>query len=199
MQPCQNPNVFSLNKEELGTGYQNIHRDLIDKSLNGDEGAMSRLYALYSKAMFNSCLRITNSRGDAEDVLQEAFVSAFRNLKSYRGDSSFGAWLKRIVINKAINHVNRRRLELTEFEAGHHDTDFEAYERTENIDKNINVKKIKEAMNKLPDGYRIVFSLYLLEGYDHQEIAEILNITTSTSKSQFNRAKKRVREILEGL
>ncbi len=193
MQPHRKSKVFSLKKEKLDTGYQDIHRDLVERSLHGDEGAMSRLYTLYNKAMFNSCLRITNNRDDAEDVLQEAFVSAFGNLKSYRGESSFGAWLKRIVVNKAINHVNKRRLDLIEFEPGEHEILY-----TENdSEKNYKVDKIKKAMNQLPAGYRIVFSLYLLEGYDHKEIGEILNISTSTSKSQFNRAKKKVRELME--
>jgi len=196
MQPVTKAGVFNVKKEKLETGYQNIHRDLIDKSINGDEGAMSKLYVLYSKAMFNSCLRITNNRDDAEDVLQEAFTSAFRNLKLYRGESAFGAWLKRIVINKAINHVNKKRLDLTELMEEKHDV---VLERTDVSydEKKFRVEKIKKAMNKLPQGYRIVFSLYLLEGYDHQEIGEILNITTSTSKSQFNRAKKKVRQLME--
>ena len=194
MQPQKNSKVFSLKKEKLDTGYQNIHRDLIESSLHGDEGAMSRLYTLYNKAMFNSCLRITNNRDDAEDVLQEAFVSAFGNLNSYRGDSSFGAWLKRIVVNKAINHVNKRRLDFAEFKQGEHEVIETDYDTSE---KKFKVDKIKKAMDQLPNGYRIVFSLYLLEGYDHKEISEILNISTSTSKSQFNRAKKKVRELIE--
>ena len=182
-----------MNKEKLEAKYQNIHQDLIDRSIDGDNGATSELYKLYSKAMFNSCLRITNDRDDAEDVLQEAFVSAFRNLRSYRGDSSFGSWLKRIVVNKAINHINKRRLEFTELDAG-----TEVYEEhSDNEGDTFKVERIKEAMSKLPNGYRLVFSMYLFEGYDHQEIGEILNISTSTSKSQFNRAKKKIRELME--
>ena len=196
MQPVTKTGVFNVKKEKLETGYQNIHKDLIDKSINGDEGAMSKLYVLYSKAMFNSSLRITNNRDDAEDVLQEAFTSAFRNLKSYRGESAFGAWLKRIVVNKAINHVNKKRLDLTELMADKHDVELEKTDITYD-DRNFNIERIKKAMKQLPNGYRIVFSLYLLEGYDHQEIGQILDITTSTSKSQFNRAKKKIRQLME--
>lgn len=177
------------------SGYQNIHQDLIDQALRGNEGARSKLYQLYSKAMFNSCLRITNNRNDAEDVLQEAFISAFNNLPSYRGDSSFGAWLKRIVVNKAINHVNKKRLEFLDLKEGSEISD--DIETVDDGEQTFKVEQIKMALNQLPDGYRVVFSLYLIEGYDHQEISEILDISTSTSKSQFNRAKKKIRELIK--
>ncbi len=185
-----------MKKKELKPGYYNIHQELIDRSLGGDSSAQNELYMLYSKAMFNSCLRITNNHDDAEDVLQEAFVSAFRNLSSYRGDSSFGAWLKRIVINKAINHVKKRSIEVSEFDIERHDMASEQDVLIDYNEKEFDVRRIKEAIEELPDGYRLVFSLYLLEGYDHQEIADILNISVSTSKSQYNRAKKKLKELL---
>jgi len=180
----------------LKPGYYNIHQELIDRSLKGDRNAQNELYMLYSKAMFNSCLRITNNHDDAEDVLQESFVSAFRNLSSYRADSSFGAWLKRIVINKAINHVKKRQIEVSEFDIERHDVASEPDVLIDYKEKEFDVRRIKEAIKVLPDGYRLVFSLYLLEGYDHQEIADILNISVSTSKSQYNRAKKKLKELL---
>jgi len=183
-----------VKEKETKSGFSNIHQDLIDKSLTGDEVAQSKLYMLYSKAMYNSCLRITNNEDDAMDVLQEAFISAFGNLSSYKGQASFGAWLKRIVVNKAINHVNKKQLSLTEFDVGKHDITDEVEGITK--EQNLSVERIKKAIEKLPDGYRVVFSLYLLEGYDHQEIGDILNISVSTSKSQYNRAKKKIREVL---
>ncbi len=146
--------------------------------------------------MYNVGYRIVNNADEAEDVLQEAFISAFRSLENYRGDATFGAWLKRIVVNKALNHVSKRKLERIpdddRWDIG------EEVERDEFEGFPFTVEKVREAIQLLPDGYRMVLSLYLLEGYDHQEIAEILNITESTSKSQFNRSKKKLKEILEG-
>jgi len=144
--------------------------------------------------MYNVGFRIVRDEEEAEDVLQEAFISAFRNLRNYRGDSTFGAWLKRIVVNKAINSVKKRKMDRFpddgQLDVKEEDTD-------EFVDYPFTVEKVKSAMERLPEGYRMVLSLYLLEGYDHGEIAEILGISESTSKSQFNRSKKKLKEILE--
>ncbi|HYC86474.1 MAG TPA: RNA polymerase sigma factor, partial [Chryseosolibacter sp.] len=152
-----------------------------------------KIYRLYSKAMFNVGYRITGSEEDAEDALQDAFISAFRNLDSYRGDSSFGAWLKRIVINKAINVLRKKKHELI---PDNEDWDVADVEETSEYREELTIERVRQAIGKLPDGYRTVLSLYLLEGYDHQEIAEILGVTESTSKSQLNRAKNKLRELL---
>ncbi len=144
--------------------------------------------------MFNICFRIVGSQEMAEDVLQEAFVSAFQNLKSYQGKASFGAWLKRIVVNRAISYLRKNQLELVMID------DKIDVEDDAGIDENelaLKVETIRSAIQKLPNGFRVVFSLYLLEGYDHKEIAEILQISESTSKSQYNRAKKKLKEILK--
>ena len=171
----------------------NIHEELIARCKAGDRDAHFRLYKLYSKAMYNVGLRITHSEEEAEDVLQEAFINAFRNIDSYRGDATFGAWLKRIVVNKAINAVNRKK----------HDPipdderwDIAEEEPVAEYGEGLTVERVKRCIEELPDGYRMVLSLYLLEGYDHQEIAEIMGITESTSKSQLNRAKAKLRELL---
>ena len=172
-----------------------IHQDLIQRCLQGDRQAYYKLYQLYKKGMYNVGFRIVNNPEEAEDVLQEAFISAFRNLEHYRGESSFGSWLKQIVVNKAINLLKKRKMERIlddeQFDVAEESKadEFEGYP--------FSVEKVKQAMMMLPDGYRAVISLYLLEGYDHGEIAEILGISESTSKSQFNRSKKKLKEILE--
>ena len=170
-----------------------MHDELIARCKAGDQEAHYRLYKLYSKAMYNVGLRITRSEEEAEDVLQEAFINAFRNIDSYRGDATFGAWLKRIVVNKAINAVNRKK----------HDPipdddrwDVAEEEPLPEYSEGLTVDRVKRCMGELPDGYRTVLSLYLLEGYDHQEIGEIMGISESTSKSQLNRAKSKLRELL---
>jgi RNA polymerase sigma factor (sigma-70 family) len=126
--------------------------------------------------------------------LQEAFISAFRNLDKYRAEASFGAWLKKIVVNKALNVLKKRK---TEFLPENEDWDIPEEEQHTDYGDQLTVDRVKNAIQRLPDGYRSVLSLYLLEGYDHQEIAEIMGITESTSKSQLNRAKHKLRELLK--
>lgn len=171
-----------------------IHKQLIEASKKGDNRARRQLYELYARAMFNICYRMMNNREDAEDILQEAFVQAFLKLDSFRYESTFGAWLKRIVINTCINSINKKKIDLML-------TDDMYYYRnvTEETEAELplSTKDIENAMEQLPEGGRIIFSLYLLEGYDHVEIAQILGITESTSKSQFMRAKRKVYEILK--
>ena len=171
----------------------NIHEELIHRCRAGDQEAHFRLYKLYSRAMYNVGFRITGNEEDAEDVLQEAFVSAFKNLNHYRGDSSFGSWVKKIVINKAINLLKKRKWELM---PENEEFDVPAEEPEQEFRPELQVEMVRNAIMQLPDGYRSVLSMYLLEGYDHQEIAEIMGITESTSKSQLNRAKAKLRELL---
>jgi len=173
---------------------EQVKQDVLIKAcINGDRSAQYALYKQYSKAMYNICYRITNDPDDADDVLQEAYISAFKNLRSFKGESSFGAWLKKIVVNSSINHVKKNKILYTQLD-GHdveHESDINDYDIILEIDR------IKESLQQLPDGFRTVLSLYLFEGYDHREIAEILQISESTSKSQYNRAKKRLKEILK--
>lgn len=126
-------------------------------------------------------------------MLQEAFIQAFQKLDTFRNESSFGTWLKTITIHICINALNKRKLDLKYFD------EMNRFERAEEEteDALFTTEHILEAMNQLPEGGRIVFSLYLLEGYDHGEIAQILNITESTSKTQYMRAKRRVYEIMK--
>jgi RNA polymerase sigma-70 factor (ECF subfamily) len=172
-----------------------IHKNIIEACKNGDERQKYKLYQLYSKAMYNVCYRMMNNREEAEDMLQEAFTQAFLKLDSFRYESAFGAWLKRIVINTCINAKNKRKVELTLMDEMHHLDQPVQEEKDDELVK-LTVAGITKAMEKLPEGGRIIFSLYLLEGYDHGEIAQILNITESTSKSQFMRAKRRIIEVL---
>jgi len=179
---------------KLTTKYEDIHRDVIELCKQGDVGAQYKLYALYSKAMFNICCRMVNQQEEAEDVLQEAFTYAFARLSSFRFESAFGAWLKRIVVNTCINHLKKRRVELV-----YTDKTYDVLPEEDEVDYGkikFEVDMVMNAVEELPDGYRVIFTLYLIEGYDHKEIAEIMNISESTSKSQFLRAKNKIKEIL---
>lgn len=168
---------------------------LIEACIKGDRKAQYEVYQLYSKAMFNICYRITNHLEEAEDILQEAFLKAFRNMEQYRSDATFGAWLKKIVIHQAINHMKKKKLTLVDMEQ--QSIEGISTDTSDNFSEmKLEINKVRDSILKLPDGYRIVLSLYLLEGYDHKEIADILNISESTSKSQYNRAKKKLRTML---
>jgi RNA polymerase sigma-70 factor (ECF subfamily) len=177
-----------------GTVNQEIHRGIIEDSRRGDRRAQYRLYGLYSGAMYNVCLRMMSSREEAEDLLQDSFTEAFRNLGSFRYESSFGSWLKRIVVNRCINELKRKRAELRFFD------DMSRWEASlaepEVEETGLSPDNVKKAMQALPEGSRVVFSLYLLEGYDHREISDILGISESTSKTQYMHARKKVKEIL---
>ena len=174
--------------------YGSTHREIVEKCMRGDRKAQFDLYRLYSQAMYNICLRMVNDDLDAEDLLQQSFVDVFTKMNSFRYESSIGAWIKRIVVNNCINFLKKRRLQIQSL-----DDSFLQVADDLPLDRySINVDAINGAIRKLPDGYRVVFSLYLFEGYDHQEIGSILGITEATSKSQFSRAKKKLRDLLEG-
>ncbi len=175
---------------------EHIHKNIIEACKKGNERSKYELYQLYSKAMFNVCYRMMNNREEAEDMLQEAFTQAFMKLDSFRYESNFGAWLKRIVINTCLNAINKKKLELTYCDTIY-DRDLKEDEEEDKEEIQMTVAGISKAMEKLPEGSRMVFSLYLFEGYDHGEISQIMNITESTSKSQFMRAKRRVIELLK--
>ena len=178
--------------ENVEAAFKNIHQDLIDGCRAGDQRAQFQVYKLYYKAMYNTSLRIVNDDMEAEDVMQEAFLSAFEKINTYSGTVSFGAWLKRIVVNRSLDALGKRKATFEEIEShvGIRDdsTDDEAYRE----DVDARVEEVKAAINRLPEGYRVILSLYLIEGYDHDEIAEMLNISSSTSRSQLSRAKQKL-------
>ena len=142
--------------------------------------------------MYSVCMRIINNETEAEDVMQESFLKAFSKIDTYKGEVSFGAWLKKIVINRSLDYMKKRKVKFEEIN-----------EKTNQLPdyqmetKEVNVQVIKDAIQKLPDGYRVVLSLYLIEGYDHEEICEILGISNSNSRTQYLRAKNKLRELLK--
>jgi RNA polymerase sigma-70 factor (ECF subfamily) len=178
----------------LNSGYQEIHREIIELSKTGNVKAQFELYSLYSRAMFGICLRMLNRREDAEDILQESFADIFDKLNAFRFESTFGSWAKRIVINKCINYLNKKRPDL-QFEVDVKETEIED-EHVDYENLKLQVEQVKRAISELPEGYRIIFSLYALEGYDHEEISGILGISESTSKTQYMRAKVKIKDLI---
>ena len=177
--------------------FKNIHQDLLDECKTGDQKAQFQIYKLYYKAMYNTSVRIVIDTMEAEDIMQESFLSAFEKIDTYSGTVSFGAWLKKIVINRSLDALNKRKaiFEDIDYHIDIKDESDDYAETNEELD--VRADEIKKAIEQLPDGYRIILSLYLLEGYDHDEISNILAITSSTSRSQLSRAKKKLISVLQ--
>lgn len=175
----------------MGNKYINIHQDLLDRCLKGDQQAQFEIYRLYYKSMYNSSLRVVGVPEEAEDIMQESFLTAFRNLNTYSGEVSFGAWLKKIVINRSLDILRKRKVIFEELHA-----ELPVTDEQEPEPDSVTVDEVKSAINSLSDGYRTILSLILLEGYDHEEVSEILGIKNVTSRTQFSRARQRLREIL---
>jgi RNA polymerase sigma factor (sigma-70 family) len=175
-------------------GNRPDEKALVEACLSGQRSAQAALYDRYSQAMYNVCLRMVSIPEEAEDILQESFVDIFSHLQSYRFESTLGAWIKRIVVNRCINKLKSRRLRWTEY------TDQEPEPESplhfDWDEQDLRVVQIKKGIQLLPDGYKTVLTLYLFEGYDHAEIGEILQISEETSKSQYSRARVKLKEII---
>ncbi len=168
---------------------------LVQQCLNGEASAYRALYDRYSKAMYNTALRILNRTDDAEDILQEAFTDAFQQLSSFEGRSTFGAWLRQIVVYKSIGHLKKQKLHVNGLE-----TDAENIADETVLEEDevwYTVDSIKQAMQKLPDGYRTVLTLHLIEGFEQEEVAEMMKVAHSTVRTQYMRAKQKLLQLLK--
>ena len=178
--------------------YVDKNQDVIQSCRKNNRKAQVEVYKIYYKAMYNTSLRITNNATDAEDIMQEAFLDAFRKIKSYNGDGSFGAWLKRIVINKSLDFVKARQSRMSLGQKIMEQEEQKQDEESETADIDAKLQEVKSAMEKLPDDYRIILTLFLIEGYDHQEIAQILKTPYGNVRTRYSRARQRlINEILE--
>ena len=173
--------------------YIDKHVGLVNECRKGSRKAQFDIYKLYAKAMYNVTLRIVNDEAEAEDVLQEAFLDAFTRIENFREETTFGLWLKQIVINKSINQLRKRKAEFVSLDG----IDIADESASDGEDLAYQVNEIRAAVAELADGYRVVLTLYLFEGYDHEEIAHILKISENTSRSQYMRAKVKLNSLLE--
>lgn len=178
------------NNKNLQKKVENIHQKIIDACVENDQKAQYKIYNLYYKAMYNSAIRILNNKMEAEDVMQEAFLDAFRNIHQYDRTATFGAWLKRIVINKSINNLRKTKNFDSFEELNHEIEDIRDEEHLETV--SFKIEEILKCIEKLPTAYRIIISLYLLEGYDHEEISKILNISYNATRTKYSRAKQKL-------
>ncbi len=169
--------------------YTDPNAAIVERCKDGDRKAFQELYDLYAKAMLNISARILNNTEEAQEVIQDAFLKAFEKIGTHDKQYSFGVWLKRIVINHSLNALKKRKIVFVDLENSNEVVE-EENDESEEITYDVNL--IKKCIQELPDGYRTIFSLFLFEQYSHKEIAELLNISEGTSKSQYNRAKKKL-------
>jgi RNA polymerase sigma-70 factor (ECF subfamily) len=172
-----------------------LHKQLVEACKQNDAKAQMQLYDLYCKAMCIVANRYVKDDFVAEDIMQDSFIKAFKNINSFKGEVSFGAWLKRIVINNSLDWLKKQKLELVSMNE-------EVYQKVEedndwSLAYQIKAESIVNAINSLKEKYSLVLSLYLLDGYDHQEIAQVLGITEVTSRTNLMRGKRKLQELLK--
>lgn len=170
--------------------------DIIEKCKQNNRKAQLQLYNQYCNGMYIVAKRFLKDEADAEDVVQDAFIKAFTKLHQYQAEVTFGAWLKRIVINKSIDFLKSKKQHLVDLEDVHLKVVDTPFDDKWLVDDIITLDDVKIAINNLPDKYRYVLMLYLIEGYDHQEISEILNISEVASRTQLSRGKLKLKKLL---
>ncbi|MGQ3676779.1 RNA polymerase sigma factor [Tenacibaculum discolor] len=173
-----------------------IHQPVIDACKNNDAKAQMQLYDLYCDAMYTVALRYVKDSFIAEDVMQEAFIKAFKNIDSYKDGVAFGAWLKRIVINQSIDYLKKKKLELVSI---NEEITTVADDDNWNVASTISYQDIVNCIQQLKEKYRVVLTLFLLEGYDHGEISQILGISEVSSRTHLLRGKRQVQEQLKAV
>ena len=177
----------------MKTATKHIHGKLILRCRKNDQRAQYEIYRLYYKSMYNTSHRILNNSTEAEDVMQDSFLNAFSKIDSYSGEGSFGGWLKRIVVNNSLDALKKRR-DLVSIDESKIEMEDIQVPFAENID--YKVEEIKSTLNNLSEDNRVIISLFLFEGYDHEEISQILKISNNASRTRFSRAKGKLLKIL---
>jgi RNA polymerase sigma-70 factor (ECF subfamily) len=167
--------------------------NLIERCKKSDKNAQLEIYKAYYKAMFNISYRILKDEFEAEDIMQEAFLTVFTKMDSYKGEVTFGAWLKRIVINKSLTQLkkNNRYQEVKMEVIPTNDVEDETIDYT-----GLKAKNVLNCLQSLKENYRLVLNLHLIEGYDYEEISQILNYTNENVRTTISRAKKKLKQVL---
>lgn len=171
----------------------NKELQLARQCIRGNAEAQRTLYEMFKVPMFRLCLRYAHNRQTAEDMLQDGFIVAFRDLKQYKGKGALGGWIRKVMVNVALQHI-RKHSKL--FAVEELDSAYHLASKNESIYDQLGVKELTLLIQQLPDGYRMVFNLYVVEGYPHKEIATLLGISESTSKSQLFKAKAQLRKLI---
>ena len=180
----------------MDTLYKNIHQEIIDQCKEGSQKAQFQLYKLYYKAMYNSSYRILNNELEAEDVMQESFLDAFRKIEQYDESATFGAWLKRIVINKSIDTLKKKK-DTTHLDEIDLPEAIEHFEEDYQESITFKIDEVKKCIDQLSPAYRLVINLYLLEGFDHEEISQITGMSYNACRTKYSRAKQKLLSLLK--
>jgi len=167
--------------------------EIIQGCIAQKASSQEKLYALYARRMMAVCLRYTRSRAEAEDVFHEAFVKVFKNLASWQG-GSFEGWMRRIFVNTAINHYHQNKKYFDHVDASYAEN---LMTTSENILTELSTQELMDLIGSLPEGYKMIFNLHVVEGYNHNEIAEMLSIAEGSSKSQLSKAKTYLKKLIE--
>ena len=160
----------------------------------GDRKAQNLLFEKYQGVLFGICLRYASNEMEAEDMLQEGMITIYKNLYKYQPTGSFEGWLKKVMVNSCLRELKKKH---KHFEVPLSETHQSLEAEEETVDNPITEQHLLQCIHQLPIGYRTVFNLYVLEGYNHEEIGQYLGISPNTSKSQFSRAKKMLRTMIE--
>lgn len=169
---------------------------LIEECKSNNKRAQIELYRKYNQGMYNVAMRLLRNEENANDIIQESFLSAFKNIHQFKGEVTFGAWLKKIVIHKCLNYLKKKEFNVVTLDDSYN-LSLEKEEDNWDFDTSLVLEDIKNCIDKLPSKYRYVVMLYLIEGYDHEEISEILNISVIASRSRLMRGKNKLRQLLK--
>lgn len=173
-----------------------LHIELVEQCKSNDRRAQLKLYKQYCDGMFCVAMRFLKNTDDAEDVLQEAFIKAFQKIHQFKGEVTFGAWLKRIVVNRSIDYLKGKKQRTVELDESYmHVAEDEGW----NVNDQVNIDEVLERIEELPEKYRFVVQLYLVEGYDHAEISQILGISETASRTRLLRGKGYLKELLKDM
>lgn len=179
-------------------GYSNLHIDellILCKAHN--KGAQYEIYHRYSKAMYNTAFRILKNSFEAEDAMQEAFLKAFKKIESCHESSSFGSWLKKIVVNESLYQYNKKsKKEELPLEESQKEIDKVSMENHSLDYAKLKAQEVMEAISFLKENYQIAINLHLIEGYDYEELSDILKISNANSRTLISRAKEQLRNII---
>lgn len=168
--------------------------DLVAKCKQNDRKAQLQLYEQYCHGMFCVAMRFLKNEDDAQDVMQEAFIKAFQKLEQYKGEVTFGAWLKKIVVNRCLDFIKAKKDKTVALD----ETYMQIVEDNDwSIEDGVALNEVKKAMAQLSDKYRMVLQLFLMEGYDHEEISEILGISNTACRTRLLRGKGQLKELIK--
>ena len=166
----------------------------IKAAKKGNPTAQRYLYEQYKVAMFTVCLRYSRDRSEAEDILQEGFLTIFKDLHQYTGKGKIGGWMRKVMVNTALQYLRKWKKDWRHLDSQDYQ---DAFQSSDNVFHKLGLQELTRMIQQLPDGYKVVFNLFVIEGYSHKEIAELLGISENTSKTQLFKAKAALRKQLE--